>query len=605
MISADERLARRRALPVDLQRHEARRSALSDELDAARARRAEAAEASVLRAEARYTQGEDECAGARQLLAFDPVFVNALPVELLQAIWALVEPDRLSMTTDMHHTRQAAIRAFVLPCRLAAVCRRWRFVAVSTPELWSTIVFPPPVPGSQGNTPYLEQVERRLELSQLYGLDLLLCDDAQSTAPSFEHILRLVAQHVIRWRRVRISFQRHPGPHLLDELLLGCAIPMLQEFHVTAYGDQVMEAPWLYQASSLTAIYARSVRLHLPPGLQLSSVASVGLDVHMTVLDHLWSVLRAFPLLRTLCLRLFSYQDGAHRPDNIVRLGHLEYLTLRGDFHVFERLLLSGLTAPRLNRLNIEVAAVANDADWARAFFATFSSITHLEIVGNGTQCITIGHCAWSSTSASQIAALRSLRQLRSVSFIDCRFPGRPSTELYRALFVRLDTEGNAAPHPDHDCCTVVPPPPRLVWPELECVVVQGVITQEATEELLTDLVCFTRTRALACAERGRHFEFSLLRWPASFPSWFREALGSTLGPANVRLTTSDGKEHEAVGDQEDGSDESEAEFSDTDGTESSSSESESASCAEFSGGADDDWIPESGMKTLTPSSDA
>ncbi|EJD50943.1 hypothetical protein AURDEDRAFT_160088 [Auricularia subglabra TFB-10046 SS5] len=608
MITLAERLERRGALQGDLERYTARHALLIDKLARAQARRDEAAaalqaaEACVARLRSRCNDVKRDCASIRRLMEFDPDTVNTLPVELLRAIWAEVRPPDQPWKS-VKDTRRISELRLLVPGRLAAVCRHWRQVALNTPELWTDVGLPPIFSSPKYQQSFLAHVELQMHRSLPRPLDIVLLHmharDEHAALRCFEAVLRTTSRHAARWHRVKLWFPPQLQATLLDDILLGSPMPLLEDLHIVDSAEAAMTGLWLADAPSLHSFGIRGFRFEPPPLLQLHSVVTAHIDIDVSLLDHFWAALRALPSLRSLSLLLESFVDDMiAAPVVKVSLCTLDTLKLRGNFCTYEALLAPTLSASRLKRLNIEVGAVEATADWGRAFFAAFPSVDELELVGDGNF---ITHQQWVGCGAigvaSPLTALARITHLRCVSFLNCRFRGRTGdTCRHSRLFLALDSEGDPKAHGGDSCRDGSCPPPCLVWPKLESLTICSVSSMDAREELLVDLACFSRTRAVACNARGKDFSFALLSWPLQFPSWFREALGAVLGPAHVHLTTSDGMAHAPVADNDEDDPEPEAVFTDSDeGSASgdSSSSGESEWDGRSVGDTDREWVPD------------
>ncbi|EJD39300.1 hypothetical protein AURDEDRAFT_128386 [Auricularia subglabra TFB-10046 SS5] len=609
----DDREARRSALECDFARHEARHTLLSEKLKQARARRAEvlaaleAADDTISRLAARCDEVGRECAVIRHLIEFDPTMVNRLPIELLRAIWSELRASIAPQIpwTNSYDAKRRSEPLLLLPGRLAAVCRHWRTVALNTPELWTDIALPPMYMTARGHELFLEYVKLQLERSRPRALDIMLIHASPASAhclafQCFEKVLWLVCEHAARWRRATFWFPNGLRVGSLDDQLAGCSLPVLEELRVSSdsSGQPWFIGSWISTAQSLTSISIHGVPLSPSPSLCLNAVVIAHLHLAAWFLDIFWDSLPAFESVQSLSLMALGELRVAP-PSTKITLLKLETLKLRGQFRLYETLLAPALSAPRLKRLNIEVGAIEQDAGWGRAFFAAFPSIVELDLTGDGNQVVTHERlpACFAKPRNSRLTALSRLKSLKSVTFHHCPFYGQRLAQVSNTLLIALNVGGDTGWRHEGRPCTRTCPPPSLVWPELESMTVCGTHVSEANETLLTDFACFVRTRAEACAARGKQFKFALLDWPSQLPSWFHEALACVLGPAHVRLTTVGAGYRAPL--EHDGTDEDEPGEECADSAESSDSDASSPigeseweeGCSSDSG---EEWLPDS-----------
>ncbi|EJD50987.1 hypothetical protein AURDEDRAFT_182282 [Auricularia subglabra TFB-10046 SS5] len=581
-----DREARRVGLVSDLERYEARGSVLRGQLQRAQAAFA-AALSGLATAQRLFDGNEEECTDIRRLISFDPAVLNTFPVELLQTIWGhlsdMTLPRGRRDPMGIVDAEYCAARA-LLPGRLASVCRRWRHVALNTPELWTYIALPrtgESIAATEGrNARLLYYVDCQLQRSQQLGLELVLgCDSsgplstiaASNEFASIMALLHAVLDHAHRWRSVKIQFPfGNAAP--FQESMFGTSTPMLEELFIAAFGD--LAVPWLKSSPRLRALYATNVRFRLLPGSALSSVTSTSLTVTGEHLPHFWNLLRALPCLTRLSLR----RNGSSLiiMGEPLKLHALEALTLRGNFGGLDGLLSRSMIAPRLKRLNLELGMVGQGSNWGGHFFTAFPNIIDLELVGDG-----------SFITPERAVALNNMKRIQRVTLINChlRREGRFVADAFNVLDTSGDTPSGQGVQIPPDLAADRggyleddrhPPPFRptgLVWPDLQSLTIHR--AREPWDNwVFNDLLVFVRTRATFNATRGKAFELSVLEWPKPFPSWFRHAIGYMLGPGGVHLTTSEGISYDPVGhdgeDTESDATSSGAEDSDASNTESS-----------------------------------
>ncbi|KAF9072429.1 hypothetical protein BDP27DRAFT_413084 [Rhodocollybia butyracea] len=125
--------------------------------------------------------------------------INYLPVELLREIFILCLPDE----TWTHLLNASDPPAPYPPCQLtlSQVCSYWRRVALSFPDLWSTIIVISPGPC---HVPLVELwLERSGQLPLTFYIDNRNCDTWEKECASItaaEDVIYLLRPHVRRWK---------------------------------------------------------------------------------------------------------------------------------------------------------------------------------------------------------------------------------------------------------------------------------------------------------------------------------------------------------------------------------------------------------------------
>ncbi|EJD50941.1 hypothetical protein AURDEDRAFT_143291, partial [Auricularia subglabra TFB-10046 SS5] len=315
---ADQQLARRQGLERDLNKHRERHALLQD-----RARRAAGARQEALAAlevaqaafsaadalrdslEARCIDAQKNCDDIQRLLAFDPDIVNGLPVELLQVIFVELCRSVGGVWQDIEDAQFSQERA-ATPYRLAAVCRRWRNVALVAHELWCYVGIPS-IRRSRHDL-LADYIQCLLDRSGSRPLDLLLAfrEPREEDCAVFTEIARVASAHAHRWRRVTIKFPPQMDARHFEELLLNCGTPLLEVLHIASAfpfaqlpTGRHLRTQWLSDASSLRAISVRDAIFC--PSVVLHTVLRATLHISRDEeLRALYDALRHLPAITTL-----------------------------------------------------------------------------------------------------------------------------------------------------------------------------------------------------------------------------------------------------------------------------------------------------------------
>ncbi|EJD51032.1 hypothetical protein AURDEDRAFT_160175 [Auricularia subglabra TFB-10046 SS5] len=186
---------------------------------------------------------------------YDAELLETLPTEILQAIFVDVincYPIALPFSKAEYNRGRAEA-----PFRLAAVCRRWRAVALHMSELWTYIAMPPGNNsiGSRLNLPLFQCL---IDRSQPRPLDIVFpFADAIEAMLSWHHVMTPVIAAFPRWGRARIDLPARRPAH--EYAFLQRDAPVLEELYIdwASYMGDWSVAPITLSASrSLRALHA-------------------------------------------------------------------------------------------------------------------------------------------------------------------------------------------------------------------------------------------------------------------------------------------------------------------------------------------------------------
>ena len=338
-----------------------------------------------------------------------------------------------------------SVRSNVLIKRVSQVCRRFRSIALSCPELWSTI--------HSSMTKY--EVELWVERSQECLLTILIYgkDHTRFASDMSEEDLRefmeVLAPVQARWKEMRItSTPSRTISQLLCEVQQHIvALPSLQRLHLHRY-------KWDSDYDDLcdvTAWHAPNLRLFhgsgvVPINFHASSITNFSLTCQVNTIPEMFSGATPPPGLRHLFLRILSVSDrevfAFGHSDEIIRLPGLETLEVisssPGAYTTFWVLIAPKLQMPRLERLYVRIA-LDNVIDlFSRLGTHQFASLRDLRFVCEDLsivlvalrtlskfpllQHVTIDDCCYSSHKATDFMSLAALPPLSTLTFSGCRF---------------------------------------------------------------------------------------------------------------------------------------------------------------------------------------
>lgn len=154
---------------------------------------------------------------------------SSLPAEtvfsILKAVLEDIVQDDMMITPEVEHQMLAGGLPFTHT--MALVCRRWRDIVYSAPELWTRIFWIINVPEMEGH----HHINSQLEKSGSYPVHLTIFN-SWSHKRGIRVILHCIAPHLQRLKSLRMAnfYEAHNQPHL--DTLKGYA-PQLQSLQLT------------------------------------------------------------------------------------------------------------------------------------------------------------------------------------------------------------------------------------------------------------------------------------------------------------------------------------------------------------------------------------
>lgn len=366
------------------------------------------ADIAALRVESEREKRELAAARARKVLA-------KFPLEIMQAIFL----EASSLEHDLWPAGDRPVRKITYdptdastPFSIASVSRRWRTLALATPDIWTCITVGSF--GSDGST-CLERVEAMLSRSKERRICIMVCWASEDWDASayYEKILDSLAEHAHRWRRVSLFFAHDTPESALD--FLHRPMGYLEDLVISSDSSAVLD--WSSPSKCLP-LYPSLRRLDNNVLFSIPRQPLTKLIYLYLIHDggspiDIWAVLRLAPSLVDLRIEVLTVvRDWSTGPPPTVTLPVLRSLGLYGQWKP-PATWLDSLQLPQLESLMFPINRLST---FSRMFDAVAQTVTSLEIEGA---------CAKAHFLATHVDELRKLPQLRHLIFSDCTFVGR------------------------------------------------------------------------------------------------------------------------------------------------------------------------------------
>ncbi|KAJ7175388.1 hypothetical protein C8R46DRAFT_1078677 [Mycena filopes] len=271
--------------------------------------------------------------------------VLQLPPEITAEIFVRCIP-----RMDTHPRHALDKTGMLLPTRLASVCRDWRTIAFSTPQIWCSMNI---CLNPKTHTDSDIDFERRFSLGGdcPLSLELFWLPSSVATPNTGLPLLEIATAHCRNWESVKIDLI-DKGAGLVDKIK--GALPLLRELHLCVYtrsvslGDAFSDAPRLRDLT----ITVFNTNFHIIsavnfPWAQLTTFNANGLSV-----EDCFHVLRLASQLESCTFsEWFGVDDGI--PDTPLLLPNLRNLRLLTPERF--RWFLDGLTLPLLEELHVYI----------------------------------------------------------------------------------------------------------------------------------------------------------------------------------------------------------------------------------------------------------
>lgn len=313
------------------------------------------------------------------------ISIESLPTELLAKVLLLCISCTDSSFLDGFPLSVTTPPAAVL--ELSTVCRRWRAVIISTPNLWS--ILPEIVLDDSANRKHqthLRIVRKYLALSRASPISFTM----KNLGPAIEasDILDAIIPHSDRWRHVGLVLR--PASFRSLAKIRG-RLPALCTLHIQIQGQQPNTMPFIDVFEVAPRLSHVMVTSDLPldghglklPMSQLNRYSGLHFDIEDS-LHFLQSApqitqleMRTAPFYRSRwVLPVSSHGSVVLRELNSL---HLDEIHINGNPDRFGRL-LSHLTLPNLNQITVKSRDIAILKHLISLISRSFCSLTVLEL---------------------------------------------------------------------------------------------------------------------------------------------------------------------------------------------------------------------------------
>ena len=177
-----------------------------------------------------------------------PAHIESLPIEILAEIFEAA----VSTSKAMH---------VILPfqCAISGVNRRWRAIAVSTPRLWSTILFHC---DTRSVGPNVDRLYLWIDRSAPCALDITIVVPSHIMYGSnMALVMDYIILHADRWHRLTIKDISGPIVGSVIESLYTVSAPHLQHFDLSLFQDYGRTHENIFTGGATALTSARMVGL--------------------------------------------------------------------------------------------------------------------------------------------------------------------------------------------------------------------------------------------------------------------------------------------------------------------------------------------------------
>jgi hypothetical protein len=339
-----------------------------------------------------------------------PTHIQSLPNEILAEIFKA----GVSIPKTWHGTLPLPFQ-----CAVSGVNRRWRMVAVSTPHLWSTIIFHCDTWRAR---PDLDDISLWIERSSPCALDItiVVMQELSNVASTMDQIIL----HADRWHRLTIKDISGYMVEPIIESLRTASAPRLQHFDLSVsqeYGHFTLTRDNIFTGGATALTSARIVglcRMCTPPlvgltALQFGGACRASGSVRLTH-EEFRDLLKASPSLADLALQALELQTSPGASASNICMPSLRALSLNFaccedsfvqiftllSMPVLETLSLAYMTTKHMSLLvpfsetdtpqyaalhTLKLFRCCTFLEYSNEppdnFFSTFSSVAHLYLI--------------------------------------------------------------------------------------------------------------------------------------------------------------------------------------------------------------------------------
>lgn len=267
--------------------------------------------------------------------------IHRLPPEILSIIfWHAIPRDKDFVVPS---TRNA-------PLVLRTICKSWRRLADSTPELWASIelfLFRPFTKALQAYHNWISKAG-----NSLLDFKIVVIQRMQSLSKIYKPLLNFIQcikNHRHRWRNVELSC-----PKVVVDLFLDDALPVLERL---AISDSLRDdTPWDLGTLDLSgALNLWELKVDEPmrvtPGNRVTAITRLHISIDTE--SQFLSVITACPLLEELTVTFTSRPSGDFACERPLLLPHLHTLSVlsKGFTHQHTGSILRAFRAAALRKV--------------------------------------------------------------------------------------------------------------------------------------------------------------------------------------------------------------------------------------------------------------
>ncbi|CAA7258931.1 unnamed protein product [Cyclocybe aegerita] len=378
--------------------------------------------------------------------SLQPIF--RLPAELLYEIFSEYIRNTCKPPSEPELSPSVSYDATNSPFTLGQVCSRWRNVAMSFPDLWTTIIISNP-----RTQAHLSHTVLWLERSAGQPLDLtvIAVDSDSFDFYAAEHILTVCASLSHLWRKVSLKLATTLLMPLHRVLRASLPCEMLEDVHLYfnrrlgtlgMWLNPVIRGIWsiFYSSPSLRSVHWTTRILDCccrdAPSTQLESITLDPID--LVGGEDVLHLISRFPNLHHLHAKVMqqtSYEYPGEVSSLPIVFQHLTTLHLESKSPI--SLLLTHITLPALVDLSLVSHGETESLFAVPAVFSDFLRRSQCR-VGKFVYCDPLA-------SEQQLHTVFTLPELRSLTYFD--FTGRVSDQT-ASLFSRHAGDGSLAVMP-------------------------------------------------------------------------------------------------------------------------------------------------------------
>ncbi|KAJ7167359.1 hypothetical protein C8R43DRAFT_172467 [Mycena crocata] len=184
-----------------------------------------------------------------------PIPILNAPTEILQKIFR--------RCLEIHAPHIPPFSPAEAPLLLSRVCRLWRQIAITTPELWAHLSVSIGRADSDNSQPLPQLINTWIQRSGCHLLTLVIYDLGlrSSSAETANTILRMFLPHIHRWKSITFTLPNRPFPEALESFS-GAGASLLQTAKLEFGTDTRLHAADTPQVAGLARLIAASSTLH-------------------------------------------------------------------------------------------------------------------------------------------------------------------------------------------------------------------------------------------------------------------------------------------------------------------------------------------------------